>query len=118
MPKVNIEKIRNIVSKWAYSIPFKCRIYLFGSQYKGTANTCSDVDIAFELLEVSDKSKRTLFWIDHHEDWEELLTDELKACVHLCLYEGKHSPSLHKSFQEEGYIILFERLSNNNTTTL
>ena len=97
---IEIDKLKKIVVRWAEEeVKSNCRIYLFGSQAKGTANPDSDVNIAIEFSELKLESEKTLLWRDKHSEWGEYLSSTLEKKVHLELFEGKRSKRLAKALQ-------------------
>ncbi len=51
----NVESYAPDVIKWASTVPFRIRIYLFGSRINGFPQEDSDLDIALEFLAQEEK---------------------------------------------------------------
>ena len=100
----DIAQTRRKVQRWATSLQFDVkRIYLFGSQAKGTEKKDSDIDIAIEFTE----PLSTLAWMDWHEEWEKGLSKILEGRVHLELYAGDDTPSLKAYISESTTVVLY-----------
>lgn len=108
----SLESIKASVHKWAETKPEISRVYVFGSRlrgktHEGQAVRCdSDIDIAVQLNIA--EGEATLFWIDHHNQWEEELQADLCWRLDLDLYEGKRTPCLHRYLTEYSGVV-FER---------
>lgn len=98
--------LKQIVGHWASELPYKVKVYVFGSQSKGNANANSDVDIAVEFLSPAIEIQRRLLWFDNHDKWEKYLSEAIGIQVDLELYEGDSSPKL-KAALSESSILLF-----------
>ena len=97
------KNIIETVNLWASQLPFKVRVYFFGSYYKGTAKPDSDLDLAVEFLE--NHVNAFLLWFDVHEKWQKELSRRFGVPVQLELYEGDKTPHLKKYLQEDSLII-------------
>ena len=101
---MNIDKLKQVISPWASTLPFRVRIYLYGSQIKGTSNHESDYDFAIEFLDSG--IHRTLTWMDYHDLWESKLSKITQLKVHLELYDNKNVNV--RKYVNEDSIIIFE----------
>jgi predicted nucleotidyltransferase len=70
----------------AASLPYKVRIYLYGSYVKGNKKPPSDIDIALEFCDDQLPDEPELLWFDNHDSWEEYLSRKLGISVDLELY--------------------------------
>jgi predicted nucleotidyltransferase len=88
---ITTEEIKQIIISWAQSLPYKVRIHLYGSYWKGNKNPPSDIDIAFEFFDDQLLDDPLLLWIDNHEKWQQYLSEKfgMKADLQLC-YENSN----------------------------
>ena len=100
-----IEKIIKAIKTWASNLPFRVKIYFFGSRLKNIARSDSDVDIALEFLDSEIKHQQILLWFDNHDKWEQELSNLLGVEADLELYENDKSPKLKKYLDEASEII-------------
>ena len=101
---MNIDDLKRVVSNWASILPYRVRIYFYGSQIKGTSNHESDYDFAIEFLDSG--INRTLSWMDRHDLWESELSKITQVKTHLELYDNKNVNV--RKYVNEGSIIIFE----------
>jgi predicted nucleotidyltransferase len=99
-----LEHLQDIVRKWASTVPYRIKVYAFGSRVKGTARPDSDLDLALEVL---DNQDAWLLWFGVHENWQRNLSKITGLKVHLELYEEDESPVLKNSLNEAS-VLLFE----------
>ena len=102
---MNNEKIIKTIKTWASNLPFRVKIYFFGSRLKNIARSDSDVDIALEFLDSEIKHQQILLWFDNHDKWEQELSNLLGVEADLELYENDKSPKLKKYLDEASKII-------------
>lgn len=96
---MNIDSLKCLISPWASALPFRVRIYFFGSHFTGKHKPESDYDFAVKLL---DSDNNTLTWMDYHERWQAELTEITGLNVHLLLYE------VVRKTVKESSILIFE----------
>ena len=89
----------------AKNLPYKVKVYFFGSRFKGNADSNSDVDIALEFLDPTVKQKQVMLWFDNHEMWEKELSSLLGLKADLELYENEESPNLKKYLNKSSAVI-------------
>ena len=71
---MTVAEIGRIVSQWAAGEPLIRRVYLFGSQAKGTATPCSAIDLAVlhstdRLVGCDPGRAREMTWWGEKERW-------------------------------------------------
>lgn len=77
----NIALYAPAVIKWASSIPYSVRIYLFGSRIFGTPRADSDLDIAIEFMDTDAEDDEV--WLDCHKYWARQLSQLIPCAPHL-----------------------------------
>lgn len=102
---MDIGILKQIVRIWASNLPYKIKVYLFGSQSKGNSTANSDVDIAIEFLPPTIEIQRRLLWFDNHDKWEKYLSDAIGIHVDLELYESDSSPKLKAALSESSTLL-------------
>ena len=96
---------------WAKTIPYRFRIYLYGSVAKGITNEKSDIDIALEFPQLKE-NQRLLIFFDYQRLWEAELADKLGKNVHIELIDDK-TLTVKKGL-EKSSVVLFDNVSENN----
>jgi predicted nucleotidyltransferase len=97
------EEIKQIVSTWAATLPFRVRIHLFGSYLKGKKSP-SDIDISLELLDISTQLDRMDISIDHRHEWQNYLSENLGIKVDLQFYD-KNMKNMPKYLAEASLLL-------------
>ena len=110
----NVESYAPDVIKWASTVPFRIRIYLFGSRINGFPQEDSDLDIALEFLAQEEIENRITLWFKFHDYWEKQLCRLLSCKPHLVLFEGAKSEVLAKYLKNEPSYIIYESDNTNN----
>ena len=107
---MDIAKLKQDVSTWASTLPYRVRIYFFGSRFTGKHKSDSDYDFAVQLL---DSDNNTLTWMDYHKQWQTELSEITDMKIHLLLYDVVHtavkessvmifeSPEAHENHDED-----------------
>mgnify|MGYP001609921201 CR=1 FL=1 len=99
---MDIEKLKQLISPWSSALPYRVRIYFFGSRFTGKHKPESDYDFAVQLL---DSDNNTLTWMDYHESWQHEISKITGLNIHLLLYDIvkksiKENPALIFESQE------------------
>ncbi len=102
-----IKLIKQRVTDWASTKPFKMKIYLFGSHARNEAVKMSDIDIAMEFPSLLE-SERTLIMFDFQDLWQNELSNRLGKKVHIELFDEKTSTI--KKGLEKSSVILFSNI--------
>lgn len=92
------------IIRWASSLPYRCRIYLFGSYMKGTFNVNSDLDIALEFLDKSFNEALGIYFANKSK-WMTDLTSELGIRVDLQLYHESETVFIKESLKVSKIIL-------------
>ena len=104
MNTINIKELKAIVENWARSIEPGIRIYLFGSQSKGTATHKSDIDLAIEFLEKISKDEIDNIIVCDGLDLEEAIKKAMNRKVCLEDYQIKKV----RDYVKDGHIVIYE----------
>lgn len=105
-----IKEIKQLVTSWARSRPFRLRVYIFGSFVKGKFDPLqSDLDIAVEFSEARCLYKNELrypesLWYELRQKWEIDLTKKLGMKVHLNLL-SKDADRIQKALKEHSLLV-------------
>ena len=83
---VEVDFIKEVVSKWVLDISEFCTIYLYGSYSDNTATEHSDIDLAIKFHDL-DIRNGTLKMFDHQNQWEKILKERLGKTVHIELFD-------------------------------
>jgi predicted nucleotidyltransferase len=104
----NVSQYAPAIASWASMVPFRLRIYLFGSRINGIPRPDSDLDIALEFLDSSEIEDRTRLWFNFHGYWEKQLARILPCKPHLVLFEGSESELMQKYLENDPSFIIYE----------
>ena len=102
--------ICTVVVEWAKSKGALIkRVWLFGSQARGSEKENSDVDLAVEIsiraAGGGDESGGFATWALVSEGWEKELTDLVGKKVDLEFYAGNATPTLHRAIAQDGKLL-------------
>lgn len=84
LEELDLNRAKEIIIHWAESKPFITKVYLFGSRVTGVskktgkpARLDSDLDVAIEFENFSDKENSFTTWICEKKNWHKELSDLL-----------------------------------------
>jgi len=98
------EEIKQIITTWAAILPYKIRIYLYGSYLKGNKKEPSDIDIAFEFCDDQLPDEPENLWHDNHENWQQYLSEKFGMKAHLEL-NSSDSKYISQSLKEASLLL-------------
>ena len=101
--KLNLTKIKNIITNWAKRKDLIRSIYLYGSRIKGNYLPDSDLDIAIEVISSPEEST-TLIWLDYGDIWGIELQELLSYQIDLQLLD-EDSPTVQKGIDDSSLLV-------------
>jgi len=114
--KLDLEKAKEIIIKWAKSKPFITKVHLFGSRISGISKKTgepvkpdSDLDVAIEFNSVFKNEDPFTTWIADGKEWHKELLDLLgfSKDEHLDLerYHPTETPHLDGYLKDNSILI-------------
>lgn len=100
------DEIKDIITTWGEALPYKARIYLYGSYAKGNMKETSDIDIALEFCDDHLPEEPDILWIYNREPWQKYLSDDdFDRLVCSLQQQGLHEPAgcLHELLHETAW---------------
>ncbi len=101
-----IEYVINEIVIWAKSHPLIKKAYFFGSRYKGTHKTDSDIDIGVELIKAECDGNLLSTWIHECKEMQTEIQKRVSYKVDLQWYSNENeTPEMHKYLNEASVVI-------------
>jgi predicted nucleotidyltransferase len=104
--------VQDTLTGWAEATPRIRRLWIFGSQAKGTHEPDSDIDIAIEIEPVGDSEETLTLWIVNSENWHAQLQQCISLQVDLEWFDPDGStPKVHGALRETG-VLVYDRATH------
>jgi len=103
---MEMEKIKEVLNKWAADKAPITKVYIFGSRVKGDFRPDSDLDVALELYPIpGGEDAATLFWMTEEPKWKSELQPRLPYILHLHYFEGDNTPTIKEGIRVSGVAV-------------
>lgn len=115
---MKIERLSEIVARWAASEPVVLRAHVFGSRVNGTQGAQSDLDVAVELRPSPGDETLLATWICEAGRLRASLAQLLPVPLDLEWYGGPdETPTIHSGLQSDSRLV-FERSPDHSRGTI